>query len=139
MRFLIPIAAIAIVSLSVETQAQTSDPTAGASAGLATGAVTGAIVGGPVGAVVGGVIGAIAGGALAPPQVTQVQQYVVSQGTPSVRVQGPVAVGQPLSSQVQTYAIPSSTGVETTNRYTVVDERTVLVDPRSGRIVQVLR
>jgi hypothetical protein len=140
MRHLISAAAtLALLSFPVVAQAQTPNQNASAGAGMATGAVTGAIVGGPVGAVVGGAIGAIAGGALAPPQAAQVQQYVVTQGVPSVRVQEQVVVGQPIPQQVELYALPPSVGVETQYRYTVVNDHTVLVDPRTRQVVQVIQ
>jgi hypothetical protein len=132
-------AALTLVVLPVATQAQNTNQNATAGTGLATGAVTGAIIGGPVGAVVGGAIGAIAGGAVAPPEAVRVQQYAVSQGTPSVRVRRPVVVGEPLPGRVALYTIPPSSGVQTGYRYTVVNERLVLVHPRTRRIVQVVR
>ena len=139
MRFLLPAAAaFAIASLPVAAQAQIANQNAGAAAGAATGAVTGALVGGPIGAVVGGVIGATTGSTLAAPQVTQVQQYVVTQDPPSVEVQERVVVGNVLPQQVELYAIPAGTGVRTTYRYSVVNDRTVLVDPQTRRVVQVI-
>lgn len=138
MRILLTTAVVSVVALSSAAYAQTANQNAGAGAGLATGAVTGAIVGGPVGAVVGGAVGAIAGGALAAPQAAQVQQYVVTQGTPSVRVQEQVVVGQSLPRQVELYAVPSSAGVQTQYRYSVVNDRTVLVDPQTRQVIQVI-
>jgi len=138
MRLILSAAVAALVVLPIAAHSQTANQNAGAGAGLATGAVTGAIVGGPVGAVVGGAVGAIAGGALAAPQAAQVQQYVVTQGTPSVRVQEQVAIGQPLPRQVELYAVPSSAGVQTQYRYSVVNDRTVLVDPHTRQIIQVI-
>jgi hypothetical protein len=132
-------AALMLALLPGAPQAQTVNQNATAGAGLATGAVTGAIVGGPLGAVVGGAIGAIAGGILAPPEAARVQQYAVHQGTPSVRLRRPLAVGEPLPGRVGLHAIPPSSGVRTDYRYTVVNERLVLVDPRTRRIVQVIR
>ncbi|PVE22700.1 hypothetical protein DC522_19955 [Microvirga sp. KLBC 81] len=138
MRFIFSTAVAALVALPIAAHSQTANQNAGAGAGLATGAVTGAIVGGPVGAVVGGAVGAIAGGALAAPQAAQVQQYVVTQGTPSVRVQEQVVVGQPLPRQVELYAVPSTVGVQTQYRYSVVNDRTVLVDPQTRQVIQVI-
>ena len=132
-------AALTLVLLPGATQAQNANQSATAGAGLATGAVTGAIVGGPVGALVGGAIGALAGGILAPPEAARVEQYAVSQGTPSVRIRRPVGVGEPLPSRVGLYAIPPSSGVRTNYSYTVVNEQLVLVDPRTRRVVQVVR
>ncbi len=138
MRFIFSAAVLALASLPVAAQAQTANQNAGAGAGLATGAVTGAIVSGPIGAVVGGAIGAIAGGTLAAPEAAQVQQYVVTQRTPSVRVREQVVVGAPLPETVDLYALPADAGVRTQYRYTVVNDRTVLVDPQTRQVVQVI-
>lgn len=110
----------------------------GAAAGAATGAVGGAIVGSPVGAAVGGVTGAIVGGALAQPDRTRVQEYVVRERRPSVRIEEDVAVGSTLPGSVTYYEIPADVGVKTTYRYTVVNGRTVLVDPQTRRVIQVI-
>jgi hypothetical protein len=110
----------------------------GAAAGAATGAVGGAIVGGPVGAVVGAGVGAIAGG-LAEQQQPQFRQYVVTQKRPSYRYKEEVRVGAVLpSTGVTYYEVPAQYGVRD-YRYTVVNDQVVLVDPRSHRIVQVVR
>ena len=110
----------------------------GAAAGAATGAVGGAVVGGPVGAVVGAGVGAIAGG-LADQQQPQFRQYVVTQGRPSYRYQEEVRVGATLpSSGVTYYEVPEQYGVKE-YRYTIVNNTPVLVDPRTHRVVQIIR
>jgi len=110
----------------------------GAAAGAATGAVGGAIVGGPVGAVVGAGIGAVAGG-LSDQQAPQFHQYVVTQSVPSYTYQGDVVVGATLpASGIQYYEVPAQYGVKG-YRYTVVNKRTVLVDPTTHRVVQVIQ
>jgi uncharacterized protein YcfJ len=110
----------------------------GAAAGAATGAVGGAVVGGPVGAVVGAGVGAIAGG-LADQQQPQFRQYVVTQKRPSYRYQEELRVGATLpSSGVTYYEVPEQYGVRE-YRYTVVNDQVVLVDPRTHRVVQVVR
>src|SRR3954465_14600809 len=111
---------------------------AGAAAGAATGAVGGAVVGGPVGAVVGAGIGAVAGG-LSDQQAPRFHQYVVTQGRPSYRYNEEVRVGATLPSRgVTYYEVPAEYGVRD-YRYTIVNDRTVLVDPRTHRIVQVVQ
>ena len=110
----------------------------GAATGAATGAVGGAVVGGPVGAVVGAGVGAIAGG-LAEQQQPRFRQYVVTQSRPSYRFQEEVRVGAVLpSSGVTYYEVPAEYGVRE-YRYTVVNDQVVLVDPRTHRVVQVVR
>ena len=109
----------------------------GAASGAAAGAVGGAVVGGPVGAVVGAGIGAVAGG-LADEQRPQFRQYVVQQGVPSYSYGGDVVVGTVLpSSGVTYYEVPATYGVRE-YRYTRVNNRVVLVDPRTHRVVQVI-
>jgi len=127
-------AAVALLGAPAASYAQSG----GAAAGAATGAVGGAVVGGPVGAVVGAGIGAIAGG-LSDQQAPQFHQYVVTQGRPSYRYNEEVRVGAVLpSSGVTYYEVPAEYGVRD-YRYTIVNDRTVLVDPRTHRIVQVVR
>jgi hypothetical protein len=100
--------------------------------------VGGAIVGGPVGAVVGGAVGAIVGG-ISAEQQPRVQQYVIQQRQPSYQYQEEVRVGAVLpSSGVQYYELPADYGV-TQYRYTYVNDRAVLVDPRTRQIIQVIQ
>ena len=66
------------------------------------------------------------------------REYVVRERVPSYAVGVPVARGSVLpESGVTYYDVPQQYGA-TTYRYTVVNDRTVLVDPRSRRIMQVL-
>ena len=112
----------------------------GAAAGAATGAVGGAIVGGPVGAVVGGAVGAVAGGAvgsISESDRTYVRGYVVQHRRPSVRVEGPVAVGAVLPQQVQVYRVEGNPAFDN-YRYTWVNDRAVLVDPATRRVIYVV-
>ena len=138
MRILFSAVVLAAAAFPLSAQAQTAHEAAGAGAGLATGAVAGAIVGGPVGAAIGGAIGAIAGGTLSATQTAQVQQYVVMQGTPSAYVQDQVVVGAPLPRTVSSYPVPAAVGVNTQYQYSVLNERTVLVAPRTRRVIQVI-
>jgi hypothetical protein len=110
----------------------------GVAAGATTGAVGGAIVGGPVGAVVGGVGGAVVGGISDANQQSRFNTYVVEQNTPSYTYSSEVAVGAELpEAGVTYYDVPAEYGTQ--YRYTVVNKRTVLVDPRTRRVVQVIR
>jgi hypothetical protein len=109
----------------------------GVAAGATTGAVGGAIVGGPVGAVVGGVGGAVVGG-ITDSTRPQFRTYVVEQKRPSYTYSQQVVVGAELPEQgVTYYEVPQQYGV-TQYRYTVVNNRTVLVDPQTRRVVQVI-
>lgn len=125
--------ALALLAAPVAAQAQSG----GAAAGATTGAVGGAIVGGPVGAVVGAGVGAIAGG-IADQQRPEFRSYVVQRRVPSYRYTEEVRVGAKLPpSGVTYYEVPAQYGVKE-YRYTVVNDRPVLVDPRTHTIVQVI-
>ena len=103
------------------------------------GAVTGAVVGGPVGAVVGGVTGAIAGG-IADQNTPKFRQYVVQQNVPSYRYQEDVRVGTVLPLNGVNSSLPGSVRFGATEyRYTVVNNVPVLVEPRTRRMIQVIR
>lgn len=131
-------AAAVIVLLGLPLAAQAQSNQGGAAGGMATGAIGGAIVGGPVGAVVGGAIGAMVGAGLSAEQQPRVQQYVLQQRQPSYQYQQQVQVGAVLpSSGVQYYELPADYGV-TQYRYTYVNDRAVLVDPRTHQIVQII-
>lgn len=126
------VAFAAALSLPVDANAQ-----GGAATGAATGAVTGAVVGGPVGAVVGAGVGAVAGG-IADDSRPRFRSYVTERKHPSYKYDREVRVGADLpSSGVTYYDVPKEYGV-TNYRYTVVNDRTVLVDPGTHRIIQVI-
>ena len=131
-KFLLSAAIAAALSFPLAAQAQD-----GAAAGATTGAVTGAIVGGPVGAAVGAGVGAVAGG-IADDTRPRFRSYVEERHVPSYRYEREVRVGEDLpSAGVTYYEVPREYGV-TRYRYTVVNDRTVLVDPSTHRIVQVI-
>ena len=106
--------------------------------GAAGGAVAGAGVGGPVGAVVGGVAGAAVGAALSPEESTRVRTYVVAQRRPSYTVRDDVVVGYRVPRRATLYALPRDSGITTMYRYTVINNRAVLVDPNTREIVEIL-
>ena len=125
-------AVIGVLMLPAAAYAQS-----GVAAGATTGAVGGAIVGGPVGAVVGGVGGAVVGG-IADSSRPQFRTYVVEQKRPSYTYSQQVVVGAELPEQgVTYYEVPQQYGA-TQYRYTVVNNRTVLADPQTRRVVQVI-
>ena len=109
----------------------------GAATGAASGAVGGAIVGGPAGAAVGATVGAVAGG-IADESRPRFRTYVTGQRHTSYHYQNDLRVGADLpSSGVTYYEVPREYGV-TKYRYTVVNDRTVLVDPGTHRIVEII-
>lgn len=135
-RFFLVVAIVAVPATAFSQNAPAAQ--GGALSGAATGAVGGAIVGGPIGAVVGGVGGAVVG-AIIGDQTPRFQAYVVEQRRPSYTYAEPVVVGATLPNEgVVYYDVPREYG-ETNYRYTVVNNRTVLVDPRTRRVVQVIQ
>jgi hypothetical protein len=126
-------AAAAIVPLSASAQ--------GVPGGVERGAREGERAGGPVGAIVGGTVGGVMGGVagiLGADQRPRFRSYVVEQHRPSYRYQGDVRVGAELpEAGVTYYDVPQEYGVRE-YRYTVVNDRPVLVDPHTRRIVEVV-
>ena len=126
-----------VVFASVLTSAGGAFAQNGAATGAAAGAVGGAIVGGPVGAVVGGVGGAIAGG-ISDADRPRFREYVVRERHPSYSYREDLRVGATLPQQgVTYYEVPREYG-ETKYRYTIVNNRAVLVDPGTHRVVEIL-
>jgi hypothetical protein len=96
---------------------------------------------GPVGGIVGGAIGGVVGGVngiLGIDQRPRFHSYVVERHHPSYAYGGDVREGADLPGVgVTYYDVPQEYGVRD-YRYTVVNGRTVLVDPRTHRIVEVV-
>lgn len=108
-----------------------------AAGGAVGGAIIGGAVGGPPGAAIGAATGAVAGG-LAEDARPRFRTYVRGRNVPSYRYENDVRVGAVLpESGVTYYDVPREYGVSE-YRYTVVNDRTVLVDPRSHRIIEVV-
>ena len=98
--------------------------------GAADGAAAGAQVGGPIGAMVGGTVGAAVGAGLEIPNA-------VLNSVPrdrSVVIQERVVVGEPLPPTVELRTVPQHTEY----RYAVVNERRVIVEPRTRKVVRIL-
>ena len=78
------------------------------------------------------------GGGIIADQRPAFREYVVSQRVPAFAIQDRVVVGTVLpETGVTVYDVPQQFG-STPLRYTVVNGQTVLVEPRSRRIVQVI-
>src|SRR5829696_7702005 len=131
--------ALALTLLALPLAACQTDTGTGFATGAAGGAIIGAVVGGPVGAAVGGVAGAAASGVLTAEEARRVRAYVVAQRTPSVGVSEQVAVGRPVPDRARLYPLPASVGLRNPYNYTIVNDRPVLVDPRTRQIVEVIR
>src|SRR6476660_4501137 len=115
------------VCLPVAIQAQ------GVPGGVERGAREGERAAGPVGAVVGGVIGGVVGGVtgvLGVDERPRFRSYVVEQRRPSYEYREDLRVGAVLPEEgVTYYDVPPEYGVRE-HRYTVVNGRTGLVEPR---------
>jgi hypothetical protein len=101
---------------------------AAANAQVVAGSIVGAAVGGPVGAVAGAAIGAI--------NATALGSYVATHTYPTYVYQGDVVVGATLPTGVTYYRVPADYYAPA--YYAVVNGHTVLVDPNSGKILQVI-
>jgi len=95
--------------------------------GARDGAATGQAIGGPVGGAVGGTVGAV-----------DIPAAVISSVTglpgPSVVVKERVVVGEPLPDYVELRPVPSHTEYN----YAVVNDRRVIVEPRTRRVIRVI-
>jgi hypothetical protein len=87
--------------------------------------------------VVGGVVGGV-NGVLGVDARPRFRTYVVEQRRPSYQYREDLRVGAVLPEEgVTYYDVPQEYGVRD-YRYTVVNGRTVLVEPRSRRIVEIV-
>jgi Protein of unknown function (DUF1236) len=99
--------------------------------GAANGAAAGGEVGGPVGAMVGGTVGAAVGAGL---EIPNAVFGAVPRGEPSVTVRERVVVGEPLPETVVLRPVPSHTEY----RYGVVNDRRVIVEPRTRKVIKII-
>jgi hypothetical protein len=100
--------------------------------GAANGARAGGDVAGPIGAMVGGTVGAAVGAGLEIPNA--VITSVEGERAPSVVVRERIVVGEPLPPEVELRPVPRYTEY----RYAVVNDRRVIVDPRTRRVVKII-
>jgi hypothetical protein len=100
--------------------------------GAREGARAGGDVGGPIGAVVGGTVGAAVGLGLEIPNavITSVQ----GERAPSVVVHERVVVGEPLPPEVVLRPVPNYAEY----RYAVVNDRRVIVEPRTRKVIKII-
>ena len=134
-KLLMPMVVLASMALPLAAQAQ------GTVRGAQEGAEEGGRAAGPVGAIVGGAIGAATGtvgGILGVDERPRFREYVVRERRPSYAYREEVRVGTVLpEAGVTYYEVPPEYGVRD-YRYTVVNGRTVLVEPRTHRIVEIV-
>jgi hypothetical protein len=100
--------------------------------GAHDGARAGGAVAGPVGEVVGGTVGAAVGLGLEIPNavITSIQ----ADHAPSVTVRERIVVGEPLPPTVELRTVPSHTEY----RYAVVNDRRVIVEPRTRKVIKII-
>jgi hypothetical protein len=134
-RLLTSAAIVATLAVPALAQAQ------GVPGGIERGSRDGERAAGPVGAIVGGTIGGVVGGVagvLGVDQRPRFHSYVVEQRRPSYTYNEDVRVGAVLPGDgVTYYDVPPEYGASN-YRYTVVNGRTVLVEPGTRRIVDVV-
>ena len=108
----------------------------GAVTGATGGAIVGALVGGPVGAAVGGAIGAssgaTAGAVIDPPEIART--YVTSNPLDPIYLDGEVVIGAGVPEAVVLQPVP-----DYEYQYVYINGQPFLVDPRTRRIVYVVR
>lgn len=130
------IAATVMAALPLTAHAQ------GAIRGAEEGAAIGNRDAGPVGAIIGGAVGAAAGtvGAImGEDDRPRFREYVVRERRPSYRHREEVHIGTVLPERgVRLYEVPREYHVRPGYRYAVVNDRTVIVEPHSRRIVEII-
>ena len=123
-RLAISLAAVSLLASSAAFAQSTTEQ------GARNGARAGGDVGGPVGAVVGGTVGAAVGAGLEIPNAIlgglSRSEFVV--------VEERVVVGEPLPPTVVLRPMPNYTEY----RYAVVNDRRMIVEPRTRRVVKII-
>jgi Protein of unknown function (DUF1236) len=99
--------------------------------GAQEGARAGGEVGGPIGAIVGGTVGTAVGAAV---EIPNAVITAIPRGERSVVVQERVVVGEPLPPSVELRVVPNHTQY----RYAVVNDRRVIVEPRTRKVIRVI-
>lgn len=124
------------VAISLAAASLLASSAALAQSTTATGAVNGARaggeIGGPIGEIVGGTVGAAVGAGLEIPNavITSVQ----GERAPSVVVHERVVVGEPLPPEVELRPVPRYTQY----RYAIVNDRRIIVEPRTRKVIRII-
>jgi hypothetical protein len=109
---------------------------------LKRGAAAGDRAAGPLGAIVGGTIGAATGtvgGILGVEERPRFREYVIREHHPSFGYEGDLRVGAVLPPRgVTLYAVPREYHARPGYRYAIVNDRPVIVEPRSRRIAEII-
>src|SRR6476660_1055457 len=134
-KLLVSITALTLVALPFAAQAQ------GTLRGAQEGAEEGGRAAGPLGAIVGGTVGAATGtvgGILGVDDRPRFREYVVRERRTSYAYQGELRTGVVLpKAGVTYYDVPAEYHAPPGYRYTVINSRPVLVEPRTRRIVEI--
>ena len=132
---IITAALCAALTLPIAAQAQ------GTVRGAEEGADVGGRAAGPLGAIVGGAVGAATGtvgGILGVEDRPRFREYVVRERRPSHAYRDELRIGAVLpESGVTYYDVPPEYRASG-YRYTIINNRPVLVEPRSRRIVEII-
>ncbi len=124
-RLMISLAAASLLASSAAFAQSTTEQ------GAVNGARAGGEVGGPIGAMVGGTVGAAVGAGL---EIPNAVLGAVPRSEPSVVVHERVVVGEPLPPTVELRPVPNYREYD----YAVVNDRRVIVEPRTRRVVRIL-
>ncbi|MDE4552071.1 DUF1236 domain-containing protein [Sinorhizobium meliloti] len=65
----------------------------------------------------------------------EVRTYVMEQNTPSIAYEGEIVVGQPIPETVEIYTIPDQPDFA----YAIVNDKRVVVNPKTHTVVEVLQ
>jgi hypothetical protein len=135
-KLLMPVVVLATLALPLAAQAQ------GTVRGAQEGAAEGGRAAGPLGAIVGGAVGAATGtvgGILGIDDRPRFREYVVRERRPSYLYSSDVRVGVVLPEEgVTYYDVPAEYRAPAGYRYTIVNDRPVLVESRTRRIVEIV-
>jgi hypothetical protein len=99
--------------------------------GAQEGTRAGSDVGGPIGGIVGGTVGAAVGAAV---EIPNAVITAIPRGERSVVLQERVVVGEPLPPSVELRVVPNHAEY----RYAVVNDRRVIVEPRTRKVIRVI-
>jgi hypothetical protein len=125
-RFAVSVIAVSLLA-SGSAFAQSTTAT-----GAVNGARTGGAVAGPVGEIVGGTVGAAVGAAVEVPNA--VVTSIEGVRTPSVTIEEPIVVGEPVPAAVEVRPVPGYVDY----RYAVVNGQRLIIDPRTRRVIRVI-
>ena len=135
-KILMPMVVLATLALPLAAQAE------GTLRGAEEGAAEGGRAAGPLGAIVGGAIGAATGtvnGILGVNDRPRFREYVVRERRPSYTYDRDLRVGVVLpESGVTYYDVPAEYRAPAGYRYTIVNDRPVLIESRTRRIVEII-